>query len=194
MPRHTLSAIVLFLSVAAIALAMQQGEESMSSHSQITKKEMLLGEVKSPILRHTSKVRGPLNAKIELLGAVPENAGDVFVLRGFVSSERELRDVAFKWSLPAGLELVNGTTAGYISILKAGEPAEVQLTLRTLASENYQVHLITGGTDKGVKFGDSTQFNTLLQGAIDQSKEELLKSTEKSAAEEKQAEALKVFH
>lgn len=194
MSGHSISAIVLFVSVMAIAMASQYSEESMSSRSPMAKKEMLLGEVKAPVLRHTSKVRGPLESRIELIGATPENAGDVFVLRGLVSTEKDLRDVEFKWSIPAGLELVNGTTAGYISILKAGEPSQVQITLRTLASQNYQVHLITGGADKGVKFGDSAQYNTLLQRVINQSKEELLKSTEKAAAEDAKKQGLKIFH
>jgi len=195
MSGHSISAIILFIGVAAIALAAQYNETTMASRSPMAKKELMLGEGKAPVLRHTSKVRGPLESRIELLGAIPEKAGDVFVLRGFVSSEKELRDVEFKWSIPAGLELVNGTAAGQISILKAGQPAEVQLTLRSLASENYQVHLIAAGADKGLRFADSAQYNTLLQGVIEQSKEELLKSTEKAAAEnDVKVKNLKVFH
>lgn len=194
MSGHTLSAIGLFIGVAAIALASQQADNNLAgrSPSTLSKKEMLLGEVTPPLLRHTQKIHGPLEAHIELIGAVPENSGDVFVLKGHVSSSKDLRDVEFKWAIPAGLEVVNGTANGYISILNADQPAAVQITLRTLASENYQVHLITAGVDGKVRFAESAQYNTLLQGMIDQSKEAQLKSTEKAVAEE--TKGLKVFH
>lgn len=197
MPKHTLSGVLLFTCVAALAMAVQYTDFNGGARapSALSKKEQILGEMKGPVLKHTSKIRGPLESHIELLGAVPERAGDVFVLRGLVSSSKELRDVEFKWAIPAGLELVNGTVTGSISILRPGEPTEVQVTLRSLASENQQVHLLTAGADGAIKFAESAQYNTLLQGLLDQSKEELLKSTEKAAEQERErSKGLRVFH
>ena len=195
MPGHSISGFVLFIGVVALTLATQQADNNISNArhpSTLSKKELLLGEVKTPLLRYTQKIHGPLESRIQLLGAIPEKAGDVFVLKGQVISSQSLRDVEFKWSIPAGLEVVTGTSNGFISILNADQPAEVQITLRTLASENYQVHLITAAANNGVRFAESAQFNTLLQPMLDASKEALLRSTEKAAGEE--PKHLKIFH
>lgn len=193
MSGHSISALVLFIGVAAIALASQYHETSAIDRSPaMAKKELLLGDSGKPAIKHTKKLHGPLESKIELIGAIPEKAGDVFVLKGLVSSSEELRDVEFKWDIPAGLELVNGNVNGTISILQAGLPSEVQVTLRSKTGANEQVHLVAGGNDKGVRFADAAQFNTLLQPMVEASKEALAKSTEQSAP--KKQKGLKIFH
>ena len=101
----------------------------------------------------------------------------------------------FKWDIPAGLELVNGSASGTISLLQAGLPTEVQLTLRTTTGQNHQVHFVAGAADKGVGFSDTAQFNTLAQPVIDASKQARAKSTEEAAATAQQKpKGLKVFH
>jgi hypothetical protein len=194
MSGHSISAIVLFIGVAAIALASQHTDVSAGrAPASLVKKELSLGEAKPNLPRHTKKIHGPLQSKIELIGAIPEKAGDVFVLKGLVSASQDLRDVEFKWDIPAGLELVNGNLSGTISILSAGLPSEVQVTLRSLTGENYRVHFLAGGTDGGVRFAQSAQYNTLMQPLIEASKEAMLKSTEANTPPRKE-KGLKVFH
>lgn len=192
MSGHSVSAVMLFISVAAIALVSQHTDTVNDRAPAMSKKELLLGDSAQRLgLRHTQKLRGPLESKIEMFGAVPEKAGDVFVLKGSVVSSEELRDVNFKWDIPAGLELINGSSHGTISILKAGIPAEVQLTLRSSNGQNHQVHLLAAAQDKSVRFSDTAQYNTLMQPVVEASKEALAKSTEETV---KKSKRLKIFH
>lgn len=186
MSGHSVSAVALFFSVIAIALASQYADISkpVTRAPAATKKDLLLGDTKGLNLKYTQKIRGPLSANIELIGATPEKTGDVYSLKGFVSSSEELRDVEFKWVLPNGLELVNGVLQGTISILKSDLGSEVQITVRNLEAVNHQVHLIVSGATRGMRFAESVQYNTLLQPVLNASKEELLQSTEKAIAED----------
>ncbi len=178
MSGHSLSAIFLFIAVAAIAMATHIADlRKQERRPASVKKEQL---TTAPPFKHTEKLRGPLNAMIELIGAHPIAAGDVFVLRGLIHSTKDLQDVEFKWSIPAGLEVVNGTVAGTISILKSNQPTEVQITLRALGPENRQVHLITNAADRGARFADSAQYNTVLQAKIDQRLKAMRASTERA--------------
>lgn len=195
MSGHSVSAIALFFSVIAIALASQHADFSRPADRgpAATKKEALVPDSKALGLKYTQKIHGPLNATIELLGATPEKVGDVYSLKGIVSSSEELRDVEFKWVLPPGLELVNGVASGTISILKADQSSELQITVRNLKADNQQVHFILNGTSSGLHFAEIAQYNTLLQPVLDASKKELLESTEKAVAEDNKKQ-LKIFH
>lgn len=175
MPRNALATAILFAGVFALAWVANRGDE----------KEMVLSSKAQPKLRYTQKLRGPLDASLELVGPTPEKKGDVFVMKGLLSSERDLDNVNFKWAVPKGVELVNGSVSGHISSLRAGQPVEVQLTLKSLDSVNHQIHLITSGAQGKVRFGASAQYNTLLQQLLDDSTRALAASTEKEATEQK---------
>ncbi len=197
MSRNTLGAIVLFLSVAAIALAARYADDTELARgpSAISKKDMVLAGKRSSALRHTEKLRGPLETSLELIGAMPEKQGDVFVLKGLVRSDADLENVDFKWAVPSDVYVVNGSLAGQISFIKAGEPVELQVTLKSLEAVNHQIHLITSGGQGKVRFAASAQYNTLLQQILAESKEALLKSTEQEAQKPSvKKKNLKVFH
>ncbi len=175
MPRNTLATAILFTGVFALAFVANRGDE----------KEMILSSKTGPKLRHTQKIRGPLDASLELVGPIPDKKGDVFVLKGLLSSEQDLENVNFKWAVPKGLELINGSVSGQIASLRAGQPVEVQLTLKTLDAVNHQVHLMTSGAQGKVRFAATTQYNTLLQQLFDDSTRALAASTEKEATAQK---------
>lgn len=193
------SALATMTFLVAIALAANYADQDSAgprtprTPAALSKKEMILGGVDKPLFRHTDKIRGPVEAAVELIGMRPEAAGDVFVLRGLVTSDLPLTDVDFKWSLPPGVELINGAVRGRIAVLAAGKPAEVQLTLKTLTGENHQVHLIASASRGGTRFAQSVQYNTLLESVLETGRKDLQKSTAESAETEGSGK-VKIFH
>lgn len=188
MSRHAVVSLILIVCVGALALAARYPD---------VKKELALAmnEKRAPVLRYTEKLRGPLEASLELMSAMPEKQGDVFVIKGVVRSASDLQNADFKWAVPGKVELVNGSVSGQISFLKAGEPVELQLTLKSLEAANHQIHLIVSGGEGTTRFAASAQYNTLLQQVLADSKEALLKSTEKEAQKASvRKKNLKVMH
>lgn len=189
MSRHTLKTAILFLGVGALVVVTQYQDWSKELSIRATTSSSLVH------LRRTDKVRGPLETSVELEGSAPEKAGDVFSLRGKIHSDAQLENVDFEWAIPKGVEIVNGSRTGRLAAVSPDQPAEVQITLRSLDLTNHQIHFVTNGRRNGAAFAESVQFNTLLQQLLKDSKEALLKSTalEASKPEVKQKN-LKVFH
>ncbi|MGE4130093.1 MAG: hypothetical protein AB7F86_00560 [Bdellovibrionales bacterium] len=206
MSRHTtVGALTLFVAVAAITMAGRHADEA--NHSSITasttitpkkelsKKELLAASMKrGPAMKHTSKIRGPLQSAIELAGAPPEKSGDVFVLVGRVTSSQELSNVKFQWALPDTVELVNGTLNGEISILGPEQPHDLQITVRALNLSNHQIHLVTDGSLDGTVFADSAQYNSSHEPALNAAKKPQLKAQSLGDEGLKIQPKLRVFH
>ncbi|MGE0527939.1 MAG: hypothetical protein AB7G93_21665 [Bdellovibrionales bacterium] len=191
------SGAMTFVFVMAIAFAAMRSESlhttrSARGPSAHTSKKLPLDTHSTPFLKHTHKLRGPIQAVIELIGTRPERAGDVFTLRGLIRSAEGLSDVDFKWSIPAGLEVINGQLEGRISVPGSDEAAKLEITLKKLVDENLQVHLIAGTNHGGARIADSAQYNTELQELINASKKELLESSKREA--QRSHHQLKVFH
>jgi len=192
------SALMTMAFVVAIAVAANRAEENSylppaPRTPASLKKELVLGNVESPLHRHTEKIHGPVEANVELLGERPEEAGDVFVLKGTVTSSLALTEVDFKWSLPEGVVLVNGELRGQIATLNAGKPAEITLTLKSLTGENHQVHLIASAHRAGTRFAQSVQYNTLMEPVLEAARKDLKKST-KAEEGSPATGKLKIFH
>lgn len=176
--------LVMFLSVIAISIAANRANDaSMTLQPAATrgpasiggKKE--LGHVHKDMMKHTHKVRGPLSAVVELVGSRPEQPGDVFVLKGVVSTESALENVEFSWSLPDGVEVVNGQTSSIIASLSAEKPFETQITLRQLSPANARVTLRVRGRDTGMRFGDMATYHTLDQEQLEATRLEMKSKT-----------------
>src|SRR5688572_3699783 len=98
--------IIMFVSLVAIAMAANRAEDiayqpsvgvgTRGPASLASKKDLgfLAGK---DILKHTHKLRGPLSARVELVGDRPVQDGDVFVLKGIVSADAQLNGVEFSW-------------------------------------------------------------------------------------------------
>lgn len=190
------SAAMTMAFAVAIVLAANHAEDNAPSSTtrapSSLKKEMVLGNVEAPLHRHTEKVSGPVETSIELTGARPEKAGDVFVLRGLISSSMPLDMVDFKWSLPEDVELINGELSGQIAALAPGKTAEVVLTLKSKTGENHQVHLMASSHSGETRFGQVSQYNTLLEPVLDMSRKEAMqKAADEAAGKPAQ---FKVFH
>lgn len=179
--------IVMFLSVIAISIAAGRANDaSMAVREGLSvnargpasiggKKE--LGHVHKDMTKHTHKARGPLSAVVELIGARPEQPGDIFVLKGVVSTESALENVEFSWSLPDGVEVVNGQTSSVIAALSAVKPFETQITLRQLSPANARVTLRVRGQDTGMRFGDMATYHTLDQQQLEATRLEMKNKT-----------------
>lgn len=204
------SSIVTFVFLVAIALAANQAEENARDAkpaataagggrgpaSVMSKKGPLVAASEAPMFRHTEKIHGPLAASIQLLGDRPAQPGDVFTLKATIQSMAPLTDVDFTWSLPVGLQHVNGELRGRLNRIFPGQPVELQITVKTQTGEDHQVSLLTAATRNGTRFADSVQYSTLLEPAMEASRQQMKAATAKAALESsggKSAE-LKVFH
>lgn len=169
-------------SLGMIALATQRAEQhstiNQRSIASVPSKKEPSENLKRRFL-HTEKLRGPVDTKLEVVGAPAENVGETFILRGVVTSKEEISGIDIKWIIPQGLEVIRGPLQETISHLMPDQPANVELTLRKLTKENVQVHLITAGSKGSFKFGESTQFNTEDQADIDRDIVRLGKSNER---------------
>lgn len=218
--------LALFIFTVAIALAANRAEDLSSLDSAFApatasvgargpasisgKKIVLASEAAAHAHKHTAKVRGPLEASVELIGARPNGAGDVFILKGIVSSSEAVQNVEFSWRVPEELEVVNGSLKSVISSLSPEQPYEMQITLRQRGLDNGRVFLKVRGSSDGMKFGDSAQYNSMIQDVLAASRADLKKSAEEDAAQQKglmmrnkknvdadsveKPSALKIFH
>ncbi len=181
-----LTFLVGLICLIAAALRSEQVGITTLSSARDPKKESSFGLVeRKSIVRHTKKVAGPLRAKIELIGSIPDKPGDTFTVRGILVSEEDLSNVEFDWILPDGIQLINGSSRGIISAVKVGDPIETVLTLKSLKGENQKIFLKAWAKSGGLGFGASAQYNTLLQQLLDDSSRALAASTEKEATEQK---------
>lgn len=188
------SSVVMFCSLVAIAFAANRATENESPAASrrpasinTIKKEEKLGPFNVvSALKHTEKLRGPLSVKLEMLGPKPSAIGDVFVLRGTLVSREVLDSASYTWSVPAGVELVNGAVSGTLTSVGGDTPGVVELTFRKMSADNVQIHLMAIAVRGGSRFGDSAQYNTEVQ--------DMLKpSLEKSSASSENKQ-LKIFH
>lgn len=192
-----LSALMMSACLVAVAAAMFKAEENGRSYGRqpASKKELILGEFRSPsAVKHTEKLKGPLETQIEIVGARPEKAGDLFVLKGLLVSNENIQNVKFKWAIPKGLEVVSGDISGTVAALEANVPVPMQITLRQLTDDNQQIHLSARARNNGTRFGHTTQYNSLIQDIIEAGKKELFESTKQQARRDSVKGKQKVFH
>jgi hypothetical protein len=173
---------MIFVSIMAIAFAMSRSSEhsltgvaelertpSAMMRPELKTKEQILGAFTQDHAfgRHTEKAHGPIDVKLELEGSAPANTGDTFVLRGVIHTDRDIRNVHFKWSIPSGVKIVNGAQTGDISQLLVGSPVAVELTLQKISGRNEQIHLHAEVNEPRARFADVAQFNTDIQEMLD---------------------------
>lgn len=177
---------------SSVAPDFERATRGPASTTVSSSKKDILHSVEKPVHKHTQKLRGPMGASIELVGTPPAQSGDVFVLKGVVVSEEAVKDAQFRWLIPAGVEVVSGSVRSTIAFLTPDQPFETQIVLRQVSPENARVHFKLRARGNGMKFGDSAQYNTFMQAALQASKQDLKKSTLEHAKEEKKK--LKIMH
>jgi hypothetical protein len=193
----------LFFSLVAIAYAGRFANDDMvpqrtrgPASIAAMQKESKLGAFKiADQIRHTEKLHGPLSIHLEMLGAKPE-VGDTFVMRGTITSRKPLPEANFQWTVPNGLEVVNGALTGTVNGVSADQPANIEITLRKLTSDNAQVHLMANSVLGNARFGDSTQYNTDVQSLLVKSAKAatLDGAGDSSTQKPMRASEIKIFH
>jgi hypothetical protein len=171
---------MLFVFSLAIAFAANQAEDvkepSSRGPASIAGKKIVFEDV-SPI-KHTAKVHGPLDVSVELVGARPNGAGDVFVLKGVVQSSETVSNVEYSWRIPEEVEVVNGPLTAVIPSLQPDQPITVEVTLKQKSFANGRIHFRAKSSNSGMRFADTAQYNSMMQDALEASRAELKRSTE----------------
>ena len=127
--------------------------------------------------RHTHKLRGPMTVEWNLIGEQPVNKGDTFELEAVFTTTEYLESINAQLVIPPGVELIQGPKNFELTKLSTDAPQKMRFVFKQTSSRNEQIHLVATGAKAGLKFADSTQFNTLLEPAIKQEKETLLRNS-----------------
>lgn len=153
----------------ALSIAKQTtGGRGPASIPALTDKELVLKpNHKHDLFGRTSKVKGPIQTELQVLGEPANQIGETFVLKGIIKASEDLSDVFVKWNIPSGLEIINGQLQTTIKNIQPDQPVEFLVTLRKLTAQNLQIHLLAGGHQEGLKFADTAQFNTVDQAWIE---------------------------
>lgn len=168
--------VAISLCLAAFALASLPIDkkspisETRSPASFLSGKSMKLQAQQAPILKHSHKLRGPLQVVIHTLGAPPERSGDTFTLEARVVSQRDLEQTQGHWVIPNGVEIVQGSSKVTFTQLKAKQEQTVRIVLKQLSGENQKIHFKVRSILGSTAFSDASQFNSLSQIHIDKEK------------------------
>lgn len=194
----SLTAVFVVLGLALLWQFPPTGEvDSYSTNpdrglaSVTTGKTSILGPKKAPLLRHTSKLRGPLSVTLSPVNSESAIvAGRPFTLEAQVVASENLDEVNLKWILPEGVKVSSGQAETTLANVLRDEPQTVVVTLVSESEENQQIHLQVSATLRGMTFGESAQFNTTDQEYLELQKAELLERSKEDMATQQQ----KVFH
>lgn len=199
------STALISISLLAIALAANQADQNgfddaaiaskrgpavaaMATDSTVSKEERLGPFKEAPALKHTEKAHGPIDVRLEYVGGLPAAVGDVFVVRGIVSARESLQGVDFQWSLPDGVELVNGAKQGRLDSVSTDQPAAVELTLKKTAPGKFKIHLLAGVSHAGGRFADAAQLD-------DSGRQVEMRNTKKATpGGTRSYDSVKIFH
>jgi hypothetical protein len=179
---------MLFVFSVAIAFAANQADDmikdpSMRGPASVSGKKIAFEEVSA--IKHTAKVHGPVDVSVELVGERPNGAGDVFVLKGVVTSSEAVNNIEYSWRIPEEIEVVNGSLESVIPSLQPDQPFTVEVTLKQKSFANGRIHFRAKSTTPGMRFADTAQYNSMMQDALEASRAELKRSTEEDFAAQK---------
>lgn len=135
-------------------------------------------ETSKKFLKHLNvhqKVRPPISIIIDKKSAGRIGSNQEFELTAEVSSKTKADSIQVDWQLPAGVEVIGGEVSHVISNLKANEKRVIRITLKSLSSENQQIHIIAKGNYRGESLTSGDQFNTADEEDIERAKAELVK-------------------
>lgn len=162
MPRFTTLAVWLIIGgVAWIAYKQFNPiEKSANVHWKLQK---LNSNVSNDSHEHrTSKVSGPLEVELQLVGDAPSKAGDIFEVIGVVKSEQDVNNATLEWVVIPNSEIVIGVQKQIVNV-KAHVPYEVKATLKALNSRDQHVILRAKGSDGSLHFAQSAHYNNKVQ-------------------------------
>lgn len=118
------------LSLGLIALAL------VAYHSSFAKTT----KTRPARVNHTSKLTAPMNIEVEMVGPPPQQAGDVYDLKGTVRSKIAAKGVKLEWQLGSFAEIVAGEKSQTVD-LEAGQEIHMQIKVKALSLGSQQVKL-----------------------------------------------------
>ncbi|MEZ4871766.1 MAG: hypothetical protein R2827_05860 [Bdellovibrionales bacterium] len=122
----------------------------------------------------TEKLSSPLAIDIvSEYGSKPVNPNETFKIAGAINTTIPLENIQVKWVLPAGVELISGSTNYNLSQLEPGNPHVSEIVLKTHDDSNYQIHMTASSQVEGMSFSTVKQYNTQTQSQIEKSVDEL---------------------
>lgn len=125
------------------------------------------GVVKAPLLmgKHLSVVQVALQAP----DGIPEREDQEVTLVGWVRLNRAaMADVTFRWELPAGVHVVEGSVEDSLTGLQSGETAQVRITLTGFSHEDLKIIALHGFIGSGEHLlGNSAVLTSRPQDSIE---------------------------
>lgn len=176
--------------IAVVAVASGAWWFTSSSHGKPSdaKKAILESGSKVEGSKHTEKLSGPMEVRIELEGTPPDEAGDVYKLVGYVRTDQVFSNARIQWLIPSTAEWVSGTVREQVSLSPEKE-FRTELTLKAKNSAPQRVQLRASASENRSRFAASGHYNNkpVKRDFID--KKESLKGGEETPQQEQ-----KIFH
>ncbi len=173
---YTKNLLFAFSFFAVAAINDSPGTKSSNSLEQRRPASLSTGilpkVVTKPFMKHTSKLSPPLFTQINSDNR-EVNEGDVFKLTGTFRASQAMNNVNVKWILPKGVEIINGTVNSQLNSVEAGKKYLFELNLKATTNDNQMIHLVAESRVGDSSFSNSSQFQTQLQKAYDESYERL---------------------
>lgn len=120
-------------------------------------------------IRHTEKLLAPVVIMIKPTSNVASEPGDEFELEVMVKSRYNLSSLETEWIVPEGVELKSGSLKDTLYSMAADEVRSIHAVFHQVSDKNQQIHFRVKSLDSNLPFGASTQYNSIIQGDIDES-------------------------
>jgi hypothetical protein len=130
-------------------------------------KQDRLGNTEHQFKSHTTKVSGPVEVSIQLIGDRPEQIGDVYMVEGTIQSRKNISPLTIEWKLHPGVELLSGSLREEINYL-ANQKATFRLTLRALKAGGQRLQLRASGVDGSAQFTQYSSYNSHIKMLIEE--------------------------
>jgi hypothetical protein len=148
--------------------------EQKSSDSPSGAKEEMASKKLHRHLSVHQKVRPPISIKIDKKSVGFIEVQQEFELIAEVQSKTPADSVQVDWKIPEGVEVIGGEVHHLISNLKANEIRSIRITLRSLTSENLQIHVVATALYGRQALVSGDQFNTVDEQDIEKEKAALV--------------------
>jgi len=137
-----------------------QSFEDISVSTQFPVKDILRRQP-SQIEELPHKPQGSIMVEILTPEKADLSSGETLTLTGRFTILNDLKEARFQWIIPdKAVEAVDGELEGELGNLLSGDQQEVQMVVRPLSSEDFQIHFEVYGWVNGERRGNITQFHS----------------------------------
>ena len=148
---------------------------SVGDDVETNKKLELLGAKNKLVkFKHTTKLSGPINLKLESDQGYTAIPGENFSLKAIIEVSQPLQKVIVNWTFPEELELVSGAMETVLFNVDPETPQVIEVILNSPDIENRKVHVSAAAKSGATEFSSVAQFNTAHEQYIKDEKNALL--------------------